>query len=129
MRRRLPPLNALAAFEAVVRLGSVSRAAAAMGVAQPAVSRHVRALEDRLGVALVERGPNRLRPTEAGRALADAAGAGFDRIEAAAARLREEAAATVRLGCSMGVAHHWLLPRLPSLRRAAPDVTDRKSVV
>ena len=52
---RLPPLNALRAFEAVVRLGSMARAADALAVTPGAVSQQVRLLESVVGVPLFRR--------------------------------------------------------------------------
>ena len=59
--RRLPHLNGLRAFDAAARCGSFAAAAAELNVSAAAVSRMVRVLEERLGVALFERGANRLR--------------------------------------------------------------------
>jgi LysR family glycine cleavage system transcriptional activator len=120
--RRLPPLNALVAFEAAARAGGVGRAAEALRVAQPAVSRHIRNLEGWLGAELFRREANRVRLTETGAALAVEVGAALDRIEAAAARAREPAPREVRLGCSTGMAYQWAMPRLPDLRRALPEI-------
>ena len=75
-RRRLPPLNALRAFEAVARSLSFTKAADQLLVTQSAVSRQVKNLEDILGVQLLKRkGP--LQLTEEGRKLSrlDSAGA------------------------------------------------------
>jgi LysR family glycine cleavage system transcriptional activator len=55
MKRPLPPLNALRAFEAAGRLGSFKDAAAELHVTQGAVSQHVRLLEAWLGASLFER--------------------------------------------------------------------------
>ena len=67
-RRRLPPLNALRAFEAVARSLSFTKAADQLLVTQSAVSRQVKNLEDILGVQLLKRkGP--LELTEEGRKL------------------------------------------------------------
>ena len=65
--RRLPFLNGVRAFEAAARAGSFAGAAAELHVSPAAVSRMVRLLEDRLGIALFGRGANRLVLTPAGR--------------------------------------------------------------
>src|SRR5260221_6997641 len=67
MLRRLPPLNALKAFEAAARSESITRAAEELGVTQGAVSQQVKALEATLGVKLFNRERQRLVMTEAGR--------------------------------------------------------------
>src|SRR5215472_15995691 len=67
MVRRLPPLNALKAFEAVARSNSVTRAAEELSVTQGAVSQQVKALEATLGVNLFNRERQRLKITPAGR--------------------------------------------------------------
>ena len=60
----------LAAFQAVVETGSVTAAAEHLHVSQPALTREIRALEERLGVVLFDRLPRGMLPTEAGRLLA-----------------------------------------------------------
>jgi DNA-binding transcriptional LysR family regulator len=65
---RLPPLNALKAFEAAARLGGFARAADELHVSPGAVSRHVKLLEAHLGVPLFVRQAQGLKPT--GTALA-----------------------------------------------------------
>src|SRR5471030_2054785 len=77
------PYNALRAFEAVIRLGSVRAAADELFVTQSAVSHLLRQLEKTLGVSLFESGGRRLRPTEAGERLALGLRDGFLRIHAA----------------------------------------------
>src|SRR5262245_54882810 len=65
--RRLPHLNGVKAFEAAARRGRFVGAASELNVTPAAVSRMVRLLEERLGVALFQRGANRLMPTALGR--------------------------------------------------------------
>src|SRR5262249_3030918 len=65
-RRRLPPLNALRAFEAAARLGSFSAAAQELRVTDSAVSQQVRTLERYLGTRLFKRLPRGLLLTELG---------------------------------------------------------------
>ena len=68
MHRRLPPLNALKAFEAAARHASFTRAADELRVTHGAVSRHVQMLEAWLGVPLFERHNRRVVLTEPGAA-------------------------------------------------------------
>lgn len=106
-------LRALRAFAQVARLGSVSRAAAALGVSQPAVTQHLQALARDHGVALLERSGRRLVPTAAGDALLALARPlvdGMDGLGAALqARLRAEAPASVTVAAGT-VALRTLLP-------------------
>src|SRR5215469_7924750 len=67
MLRRLPPLNAVKAFEAAARSERFTRAAEELGVTQAAVSQQVKALEGTLGIKLFNRERQRLVITEAGR--------------------------------------------------------------
>jgi LysR family transcriptional regulator for metE and metH len=78
-------LPQLAALEATVRLGSASRAAEALCVAQPTISGHLRKLGDSLGVRLFELRGKRLVPTAAALALVRAS----DEVSAALARCEE----------------------------------------
>ncbi len=80
-------LDALEALDAVIRLGSLGRAAESLGKTQSAVSYQVKALEARLGIALVDRGGYRIRLTPAGEAVVTEGRALLDhaqRIEALA---------------------------------------------
>lgn len=121
-RRRIPPLNALSAFESVAEYGNLSAAARARGVAQPSISRHIALLEDWMNVALVERKPNAITLTADGLELSRSVREAFDQIELTVRRLQERHAAPVVLGCSWAIAHLWLMPKLSALRRSHPDV-------
>jgi hypothetical protein len=88
-------LPQLAAFEAVVRLGSVTRAAESLYLAQPTVSGHLRKLADVVGEPLLQLQDRRLVPTAAGLALLDAARdifAALQRVDLALDRLDQSAA-------------------------------------
>jgi DNA-binding transcriptional LysR family regulator len=74
-------LPQLAAFEAVVRLGSATRAAEALCIAQPTLSGHLRKLGEALGVRLFEMQGKRLVPTAAARAVLPAANEVFAALE------------------------------------------------
>src|SRR5437764_14447031 len=89
MARRLPPLNALKAFEAAARSKSVTRAAEELSVTPGAVSHQVKALEDTLGVKLFNRERQRLVLTEAGREYLAVVRDALDRIALGTDRLVE----------------------------------------
>ena len=113
MTKRLPPLNALRAFEVAARLGNFSAAAQTLHVTHGAISRQVRQLEKWLGVTLFERSGRRVHLTDPGRDYLNAIQAAFDAISAATRRLSET---SVRRRISIDAlptfTMHWLLPRL-----------------
>ena len=124
--RRLPFLNGVRAFEAAARAGSFAGAAEELHVSPAAVSRMVKLLEDRLGLALFERGANRLSLTPAGRTYQ----AGLTRILDELALLTDQVTATGRrrvltVGVGPTFAIRWLIPRLADFRRHAPEVDVR----
>ena len=124
--RRLPFLNGIRAFEAAARLGSFVRAGEELHVTAAAVSRLVKLLEDRMGVALFERAANRLTLTEAGRAYREGLTPlldGLARLTDSIADIAGRRALTVGVGPTFAV--RWLIPRLADLRRRAPDVEVR----
>jgi LysR family glycine cleavage system transcriptional activator len=123
-RRELPPLNALRAFEATARLGSLSAAADELCVTHGAVSRQVKLLEDWAGVAVFERVGRRLRLTEAGQAYRTALGGAFDAVAVASGRLRQvgRAAQALTVNALPTFAMRWLLPRLAGFQRRHADI-------
>lgn len=123
-RRELPPLNALRAFEATARLGSLVAAADELAVTHGAVSRQVRLLEDWAGVALFERLGKRLVLTEPGRLYRDALGGALDAVAAATARLRDSARRVrpLTVNALPTFAMRWLLPRLAGFQRRHPEI-------
>ena len=82
-------LDEFAIFVRIVEEGSLVRAAQRLRRSAPAVTRALAALEDRIGVRLIDRTTRRLAPTEAGRALYERARAVVADYEAAAAGARE----------------------------------------
>ena len=93
-------LNDLAAFLAVARERSFTRAAAQLGVSPSALSHAMRGLEERLGVRLLTRTTRSVAPTEAGERLLQRIGPHFEGIEtelAALSELRTKPAGTVRI--------------------------------
>jgi len=92
MARRLPPLNALRAFEASARLGSFVAAAAELHVSAAAVSQQVRRLERYLDTTLFQRLARGLVLTEEGRGYLPELSQGFDLLGESTARLRAKSA-------------------------------------
>jgi LysR family glycine cleavage system transcriptional activator len=113
MARRLPPLNALRAFEATARHGSLTRAAQELSVTQGAVSRHVLQLEAWLGVSLCARQRRGIETTEDGAALASVLATAFDQIEAQTRHMRQKPSEnTLRIKLPPTFAIRWFVPRL-----------------
>lgn len=121
---RLPSLNALRAFEAAARLGSLARAAGELNVTAAAVSQQVRSLEADMGVALFERVGRRLRLTDAGRAFAPGLADGFARIQAATVSARGgfRPQSTLKISVLPSFAFGWLNARLPDFRQRYADI-------
>ncbi len=128
MARRLPPLNALRAFEAAARHLSFSRGADELHVTHAAVSHHVKALESFLGVALFHRLTRAVRLTGAGRAYLPVLREAFDRIAETTERLRaEDVPGPLTVSVTPSFASHWLVPRLARFYAAHDDVDVRLS--
>lgn len=128
MRRMLPPLNALRAFEAAGRLGSFTKAAEELNVTHSAISRHVRGLEDRLNVHLFQAQNTGVALTDQGRAFLSEITPAFDRIAHATEALSVLPQGTVTLTTENTVAQKWLIPRLAGLRARHPDIDLKLSV-
>jgi len=117
--------NDLRAFVAVARAGSFTRAAAQLGVTQSALSHTMRALEERLGMRLLERSTRSISTTEAGDRLFKAMAPRFEEIDdilAAVRDARDRPVGTVRITASEHAATHLLWPRLAPLLARHPDV-------
>ena len=108
---RLPPLNALKAFEAAARLGSFARAAEELNVSAGAISRHIKLLEAHLGAPLFERLTQGVRITDAGSRLLASVAEGFETIAKAVAEFHQEPT-RLRLVASPTFANRRLIPRL-----------------
>lgn len=124
-RRRLPPLNALRAFEAVARSLSFTKAADQLLVTQSAVSRQVKNLEDILGVQLLKRkGP--LELTEEGRKLLPVLTGSFDKIAEVIAGIKvTHANPPLTLSMPPTFARRLVTPRLADFQRRHPDLDIR----
>lgn len=120
MKRDLPPLNAMRAFEAAARHRSFTAAAKELNVTPAAVSHQVKGLEEYVGVRLFRRQTRGLALTEAGAgALPDVAD-GLDAFARALTGLREdEAERPLTVSAAPSFASRWLVPRLEDFRQHA----------
>jgi LysR family glycine cleavage system transcriptional activator len=121
--RRLPPLNALRAFETAARLESFSRAADELAVTPGAVSQQIRQLEEQVGVQLFVREGRAMRLTEAGKAAAGVTTEAFSGL-AHAVELMRRPVQRRRLTVSVApsFAGKWLAPRLAFFQEAHPGI-------
>ena len=116
----------LRVFHALVRSGSLTAAAADLGLATPTVRRRLDGLEHRLGARLFDRLATGYRLTEAGRAIADRAEVMAECARAVEDRVRGEAGqpeGVVSITASEGIGAAWLAPRLIELHRRHPGLT------
>lgn len=125
MRKGVPNLSALQAFEATARLGSFSRAAEELALTHSAVHRQVTSLEQRLGVALFNRVRRRVVLTEPGAQYAASVRQHLEQIEKDTFSLMSESSLGRRLHIAVlpTLASHWLIPRLPDFQRHHPDIS------
>lgn len=123
MKRKMPALNALRAFEVAGHTGSFTRAAELLHVTQSAVSRQVRQLETQLGESLLVRRHHHLELSATGRLLLQALRLSFDRIELTVRSIQEKThLKRLRVNVPPTYASRWLMPRLQSLRAIAPEL-------
>lgn len=121
MKRRLPPLLALRAFESAGRHMSFSKAAEELNVTQGAISRQIKLLEDFLHAPLFRRLTRRVELTPFGQSYLAAATAALDSIERATLQsLQEARALSVSLLPTLGVL--WLMQRLGSFMTEYPSI-------
>lgn len=114
MSERLPPLNALRAFDAAARHLSFSKAAAELHVTHGAVSRHIANLEDALGVRLFERGSRQLTLTPVAQRYWISVNNAFETLRhATCAVISAPATETIKLRALQSFVSRWLIPRLP----------------
>lgn len=130
MSRRLPPLNALKAFEAAARQLSFTRAAEELFVTQAAISHQIKALEDFLGLKLFRRKNRTLLLTEEGQSyfldIKDIFAAIAEATEKLMAR-SAKGALTVILQPSFAI--QWLVPRLVRFGECHPEIDVRIQAV
>jgi LysR family glycine cleavage system transcriptional activator len=126
MRRRLPPLSSLRAFEAAARRGSFTAGADELLVTHGAISRQIASLEQWLSTALFDRIGRRVRLTAAGREYLEAMSRAFDGMADATRRLTEaNMVKSLTVNALPTFSMRWLLPRLAGFQQRHPDVALR----
>ncbi len=128
MSQRLPPLNALKAFEAAARHLSVKKAAVELNVTPAAVSHQIRTLEEYLDVQLFHRYNRALELTDAARACLPKLREGFDCLAQAVERLRTHTSGgMLTVSAAPSFAARWLMPRLHRFIAAHQEIDVRVS--
>ncbi|MFP2769814.1 LysR substrate-binding domain-containing protein [Oceanisphaera sp. KMM 10153] len=120
---RLPPLNALLAFETAARYQSLTRAAAELCVTQGAISQRVKQLEDFLNVKLFIRRGSRIELTDEARSYLPLLSWLFESLKKGTDDLFQgEKQSQLTLRVAHSFAEHWLIPRLSRFRQAHPGI-------
>ncbi len=126
--RRLPPLNALRAFEAAARCGSISAAANELGVTHSAISQQVLHLERYFGQKLFHRPGKRIEATASALALLEDVRSALDRIATASDQLsRRGLSRIITINAPHSFAMLWLMPRAADFQRKHPHLELRVS--
>jgi LysR family transcriptional regulator, glycine cleavage system transcriptional activator len=121
---KLPPMNALRAFEAVSRQGSVSRAAEELCVSQGAVSQQLRNLEDHFGKELFHRGANSFTLTDEAEIFATVVQQALQQIGEAAENVApRKSQQTLKISAPPTIMFKWLMPKLGDFYQRHPGVT------
>lgn len=119
MGRMKPSLNALRAFEATVRLASMSAAAKELLVTHGAVSRHIGSLEAMFGMPLLDRSGRSVAATANGARLAAELSRGFAIIASGVEQLQP---GPLTLSCSSTIMMNWLIPRISGFHQLHPEI-------
>ena len=128
MIRKLPPLNAVRAFEAAARHVSFTKAAEELSVTHGAISRQVSLLEDWFGRPLFRRSSSQLTLTDAGRSYLPEVTAALDRLALASMyMLQQQSPTSLRVSAPPTFTMRWLIPRMSGFQRRRPDVEIRLS--
>lgn len=120
---RLPPLNAIRAFESAARNMSITLAADELHVTPGAVSRHIRQLEDQLAIDLFCRGHRQISLTHEGTAYFRTVSQSIDQIRYATQKIKQRSKRKqLKVRAYTTFAIKWLIPRLTDFHRAFPDI-------
>ncbi|MHB9448558.1 LysR family transcriptional regulator [Mesorhizobium sp. RSR565B] len=123
-RRLLPSTSALAAIEAVARLGSFTAAAQELDLTQGAVSRQIALLEEQFGRRLFERDSRNVRLSTAGEIYAEAVRAALGQLrDAALGLMSNRHSGMLNLAILPTFGTRWLMPLIPDFVAENPDIT------
>jgi LysR family transcriptional regulator, glycine cleavage system transcriptional activator len=122
MKRRMPSLISLQAFESAARLGRMTAAAAELSVTPSAISRQVKNLETYLNCKLFEGTKNNPVVTKMGHSLLATLTRSFDQISGAVDDLKRHNDSALNVGCYNTFTAKWLLPRMHDLAATDPDM-------
>ena len=123
MKRNLPPLNSLRAFESAARNLSVSLAAAELSVSPAAISHQIRLIEDFIGMPVLERAGRGIALTDAGRAALVHIQGGFAQFQSAMDAIDALGeTGTLNVSVAPSFASKWLLPRLHEFQTLHPQI-------
>jgi putative choline sulfate-utilization transcription factor len=123
MAERPLDLGWMRIFAEIGKVGSLSSAAAALGLTQPAVSYQIRRLEEQLGISLLTRQHRGVQLTPEGQRLFEIVAKGVDDIDQLARRLRSEVERpSIRLHTDYAFSALWLIPRMHAFRLLYPDM-------
>ena len=126
LRKSLPPLHALVAFEAAARLSSFSAAAQELNISQAAVSQQIRNLEESLNLSLFDRAHKTVELTPAGREYQHTVAMALEHLAAATRDLRaSRGRARLTIGADQSMAWLWLSPRLSRFQDDQPAIAVR----
>ena len=120
--RRLPSLTALRAFEAAARLGSFKAASQELHVTPGAISQHIRALEEDLGLTLFHRETRKVTLSRDGQMLQPDITNSFLSMQQAVDRVAAKGAGPLTINSSPPLITKFLLPRLPRFTQAHPEI-------
>jgi len=125
MSRRIPPLNALRAFEAAARLGRMTAASDELSVTPGAISRQVRQLEQYLGVPLFDGTKARPTLTPAARVLQPVLSRAFEQIADSVREISDSGRGPLDVACFNTFTVKWLIPRLFDFQARFPGIDVR----
>ncbi|KAB2920790.1 MAG: transcriptional regulator GcvA [Hyphomicrobiaceae bacterium] len=126
MRRRLPPLKTLPAFEIAADRLSFSAAAGELNLTHGAVSRQIKALENHLGEPLFRRHNRRIELTDTGKALLPAVRQALHLLETSSAHIAaERKQGPLVVSCLATFLMRWLIPRLYDFKALHPEIEVR----